>query len=200
MPRETPKEKIIMHAPEGISIGSEFSHILTLTELKLNHKPIILIASKEQCDALAVRFDLPAIYSLKANVTVSHDPIQMHGTLYAQIDQICVATAETMHCSIEEDIAINFIETPSVGPNDSEVELQDEDCETIFYDGREIDIGEAIAQSLYLAIDSFPRTKNADSILAKAGVISEEEMMAKLVQEKQDNNPFSALSSLKKPC
>ena len=198
MAQETQHEKIIMQAADDVSIGSEFSHKLSLDALKRNQDLIILEASKEQCDALSVRFDLPAIYCLKANIIMSEDPIQMHGTMIAQIDQICAATAETIQCSIEEELAINFIETPSVSPNDSEIELQDEDCETIFYDGDTIDIGEAIAQSLYLAIDPFPRKVDANMILAKAGVISEEEMAKNLAQERQDNNPFSALSSLKK--
>ena len=198
MAKESPQEKIFMQAPEGASFGSEFSHIITLAELKLNQGLIALEADSDQCAAVALRFDLPAIYSLKADVIMSDNPIQLRGTMHAQIDQICVATGETIHCSIKEDLAINFLETPSVDPNDSEVELEDEDCETIFHNGRDIDIGEAIAQSLYLAIDPFPRIKDADAILAKAGVISEEEMTAKLAQEKQDNNPFAALSQLKK--
>lgn len=198
MSKKLPQEKIIMQAPEGTSMEAEFSHILTLAELKLNQDAITLEADSNQCAALAVRFDLPAIYSLKANITMLDNPIQMRGKMSAQIDQICVATGETIQCSIEEDIAINFLETPIVDPNDSEVELENEDCETIFHNGREIDIGEAIAQSLYLAIDPFPRIEDADTILEKVGVISEEEMAAKLAQEKQDNNPFAALSKLKK--
>lgn len=195
---QSPPEKIMMQAPEGTSMEPEFSHILTLAELKLNQDPIALEANAKQCAALAARFDLPAIYSLKADISLSNDPIQMRGVMQAKIDQICVATGETISCAIKEDIAINFLETPDVNPNDSEIELEDDDCDTIFYNGREIDIGEAIAQSLYLAIDPFPRIENSDIILAKVGVISEEEMAAKLAQEKQENNPFAALSQLKK--
>lgn len=191
-------EKIMMSAPEGAFLGAEFSYILTLADLKLNQEPIALEANAQQCTALAIRFDLPAIYSLKANITMQADPIQMRGKMTAKIDQICVATSETIGCIIEEDIFIKFLETPDIDLNDGEVELEDDDCDTIFHNGREIDIGEAIAQSLYLAIDPFPRIKNADKLLAKAGVISEEEMAAKLAQEKQDNNPFAALSKLKK--
>ena len=198
MAKELPQEKIIMQAPEGTSMEAEFSHILTLAELKLTQDAITLEADSNQCAALAVRFDLPAIYSLKANITMLDNPIQMRGSMNAKIDQICVSTGETISSDIQEDIAINFLETPMVDPNDSEVELEDEDCETIFHNGREIDIGEAIAQSLYLSIDPFPRVKDADAMLAKAGVISEEEMTAKLAQEKHDNSPFAALSQLKK--
>lgn len=197
MAREIPQEKIIMRAPEGASSETEFSHIITLAELKSDQGIIALEANDEQRTALAVRFDIPVIYSLKANVTILDNPIQMRGTMSAQLDQICVATGETINSFIEEDIAINFMENPNIDPNDSEIELEDEDCETIFHNGSDIDIGEAIAQSLYLAIDPFPRIKDADTILAKVGVISEEEMTAKLAQEKQDNNPFAALSQLK---
>ncbi len=198
MASETPQEKILMQAPQGTSFGSEFSYIITLAELKLTQNIMALEANDKQCAALAIRFDLPAIYSLKANIIMADNPIQMRGQMNAQIDQICVATGATIKSVIEEDIIINFMENTTVDPKDSEVQLEDEDCEVMFYNGREIDIGEAIAQSLYLAIDPFPRIDDADAILKKLGVISEEEMAAKMAQEKQDNNPFATLSKLKK--
>lgn len=190
--------KDIMRALGGTRTDPEFSHILTLADLKLNQAPMTISANEKECALLAARFDLPAIHSLSAHVTLSSDPIHMKGRMKAHIDQLCVATGETLNVEISEDIAIDFIETPHIEPNDSEIELQDEDCETMFHNGREIDIGEAISQSLYLAIDPFPRAKNAQEILAKAGVMTEEEMAAQAAHQKRKESPFSALSALKK--
>lgn len=190
--------KDIMQAPDGARTDPEFSHILTLAELKLNTAPLSISANEDERALLAIRFDLPEIHSLSADVTLSSDPIHMKGQMRANIDQLCVATGETINLEIFENIAIDFIETPNIEPNDSEIELEDGDCETIFHNGREIDIGEAVAQSLYLAIDPFPRVKNAEKILAKAGVITEEEMAQKAAMQKRKESPFNALSALKK--
>ncbi len=184
--------KDIMQAPEGTPNESEFSHIITLADLKKQQAPITLKASLEQCSLLAIRFDLPAIHGLSATVEMQDNPIRIRGRLSAQIEQSCVATGEHIKNNIDEDIAINFIAAPK---DSDEIELEDEDCETIFHNGRDIDIGEAIAQSLYLAIDPFPRSQNSDQILKQAGVISEEAMQ----EQQRKENPFNALSALKKP-
>jgi len=186
-----PIEKIIIQAPKGIKFGDEFSHIITLADIKLEQKPIHLNADEQQCKALALRFDLPQIHTLSANVQLRDNPIHISGTVEAIIDQFCAATGATITAIIKENIAINFIETPD---NSEEMALEDEDCETMFHNGRDIDIGEAIAQSLYLALDPFPRAENADQILADIGVKSEEDM----VEISHEQSPFNALSSLKK--
>lgn len=190
--------KDIMSAPDGARSDPEFSHIINLAELKQKQESIVVSATAKECALLAIRFDLPAIHSLSANISLSGDPIHMSGRMNAKIEQSCVATGENISAEIDEDIAINFMPVPTVGPNDSEIELEEDDCETIFHNGREIDIGEAIAQSLYLAIDPFPRIQNARMILAKAGVKSEEEIAKEDAIIKAKQNPFSALSALKK--
>jgi len=49
-----------------------------------------------------------------------------------------------------------------------------------------IDLGAAIADSLALGLDPYPRSPNAEQALRQAGVISEEEA-----------GPFAALAALK---
>ena len=56
----------------------------------------------------------------------------------------------------------------------------------IEYEAEQIDLGEAIAQTLYLALDPYPRGPDADSIAEKKGLKSEEEA-----------GPFGALAALK---
>jgi uncharacterized protein YutE (UPF0331/DUF86 family) len=55
----------------------------------------------------------------------------------------------------------------------------------IYTDGA-IDLGEAVAQTMALALDPFPRSTNAEAALREAGVISEEEA-----------GPFGALKGLR---
>lgn len=180
-----------MQAPEGTPNDPELSHIIALTAISQQPATLVIEADNDQCAALAIRFDLPKIYSLCAHVHFESDPIYLRGQLLADIDQICCATGETLRTHIDTPIAINFIAAPK---DSNEIELEDDDCDVIFHDGQSIDVGEAIAQSLYLAIDPFARIENADEILSKAGVISEDMMQEK----RRAEGPFGALSALKK--
>ena len=51
-----------------------------------------------------------------------------------------------------------------------EIELSEDDCDTVFYTGGAIDLGEAAAETLALALDPFPRSPGAAAALREAGV------------------------------
>ena len=65
-------------------------------------------------------------------------------------------------------------------------ELGEGDLDTIFHDGSAIDLGSAIADTLALSLDPYPRSAGADAALKEAGVLTEEEA-----------SPFAALAALK---
>ena len=69
---------------------------------------------------------------------------------------------------------------------DEELELDAEDVDTIGYDGQQIDMGEAVAETMALAMTPYPRSPQADAYLKEAGVLSEEQA-----------SPFAALLALK---
>lgn len=46
-------------------------------------------------------------------------------------------------------------------------------CDAMEHDGQAIDLGEAVAQTLGLSIDLFPRAPNADEVLRAAGILGE---------------------------
>jgi uncharacterized metal-binding protein YceD (DUF177 family) len=56
----------------------------------------------------------------------------------------------------------------------------------VFYDGAAIDLGTAIADTLALSLDPYPRSASADAALKEAGVLSEEQA-----------SPFAVLAKLK---
>ncbi len=99
--------------------------------------------------------------------------------------QICVATSEPVPVTISELVTIRFISEPRID-EEAEFELTAEDCDVMFHDGQLIDLGEAVAQSLGLALDPYPRSPNADALLKAAGVKGEDEA-----------GPFGVLASLK---
>ena len=70
---------------------------------------------------------------------------------------------------------------------DEEIELGEADCDTVFYDGAAIDLGTALADTLALNLDPYPRSAAADAELKEAGVLTEEQA-----------SPFAVLAKLMK--
>jgi hypothetical protein len=60
--------------------------------------------------------------------------------------------------------------------------------DVVFYDQAAIDVGEAVAETLALSLDPWPRSPDAEAILREAGVKREGE---------EEKGPFAALASLK---
>lgn len=166
----------------------EFSHTIKLSEL--GSAPITgqLNADAEQLQALAKRFDLPAIknlwvdYKLKAG----ESRIAFTGTMTSDLEQRCVVSAEAFPVHIEEHFDIAFVPKSDDLEETDEVELRPEDCDLIDFEDGKIDLGEALAQTLYLALDPYPRGPNADAVAKAKGLQSEEQA-----------GPFGALAALK---
>ena len=87
--------------------------------------------------------------------------------------------------TIDEPVALRFVD--NFGAVDGEIELSDDALDTVPIDGGAVDLGEAAAETLALALDPFPRGPNAAAALRAAGVISEEEY--------QPVNAFSGLKA-----
>jgi len=156
---------------------------------------IDLVADADERAALARRFAWLAIDWLEASVRLEPadgDATLMTGVLKAQVTQACVATGEPVPETIETDFAIRLVPgTADVEPEPgSEIEIDAADTDSIFYTGEEADLGEAIAETLALAVDPWPRVKNAEDVLRKAGVKREEDAAI-------ESGPFAALAALK---
>lgn len=165
----------------------EFSRILDIRHI--DEKPVELIATPEECKALAKRFNLVSIAHLEAVVTITREGavIRAHGALSSDLVQSCAISAEDLPQKIREKLALRFV--PDAGEAikpDEEVELSEEDCDDIPYAGERFDLGEAVAQSLALSIDPFAEGPEAATIRA-AGILGQE-----------NNSPFAALEALKK--
>jgi uncharacterized metal-binding protein YceD (DUF177 family) len=168
-------------------ITPEFSHPIPLSEIGSTAVAIKLIATDAQCIALAQRFDLLTLDALSAAVSVrfADDSVVVSGTLTASLTQSCVTSGASIPAKLSEDFAVRFIPDPAHAPN-AEIELEADDCDIIFHDGNIVDAGEAVAQTLGLAINPFPRQKNAAAALKKAGLLDGEA-----------TGPFAALAALR---
>ena len=165
----------------------EFSRPQRLDQIGAGDNQIAIAADAAERTALAKRFGLEAIDALESKFTLLKDVtgIVARGHLSAQVTQSCSVTGDPLPVKVEEDFAIRFLPEPDAELPD-EIELSEDECDTVFYTGTAIDLGEAAAETLLLALDPFPRGPGAAAALTAAGVISEE-----------DAAPLGALAGLK---
>lgn len=164
----------------------EFARPHRIDRIGAGESDVAISATPEERAALAARFGLADVESIEARYTLRRDAIGIRasGHLSAQVTQRCVITEEPLPVSVEEDFDLRFV--PEGSAEGEEIELSAQECDTVFFTGGAIDLGEAAAETLALALDPFPRGPNAAAALREAGVISEEEA-----------GPFGALAALK---
>jgi uncharacterized metal-binding protein YceD (DUF177 family) len=171
----------------------EFSRPVRLDTLPGTAKSITIEADEAERAALARRFDLAGITRLWATLALTRngEAVTATGHMEAEVTQSCVATGAPLEASIDEDFTILFRPAPADGTPDEEVELSEAECDVVFYDGAALDVGEAVAETLSLSLDPWPRAPGAEDALRAAGVKSEDEA-------KNESSPFAKLAGLKK--
>lgn len=167
---------------------SEFSRLQAVDTLGDAPRRVDLAAGEAERAALARRFALLAIDRLKASLTLrwSDGEVIAEGALDAAITQACVATGEPVPAELRAPFEIRFRPAPDAATPGEEVELDQSDLDVVFYRDGAIDVGEAVAETLLLNLDPYPRAPGAADALKAAGVKSEEEA-----------GPFGALAALR---
>jgi uncharacterized metal-binding protein YceD (DUF177 family) len=165
----------------------EFSRLVRADTLGEAPRRLSVEAKEEERAGLARRFALIGIARLGAEVALTRkgDEIGLSGTLAAAVTQTCVATGEPVEALVEAPFEILFRPQPE-GEGGEEVELSQSELDVVFYGGGAIDVGEAVAESLALNLDPYPRVPGAEQALKAAGVKTEEEA-----------GPFGALAGLR---
>jgi uncharacterized metal-binding protein YceD (DUF177 family) len=173
-------------------VTPEFSRPVRLDSLGAEPRRLAVEADEAERAALAERFGLAAIGRLTAEATLtrSGETIIAAGSLRAEAVQICVATGEPVPAKVDEPFRIEFRPEPDAAAPDEEVELGERELDVTFYAGGAIDLGEAVAETLSLSLDPFPRAPGAEASLQAAGVKSEE-------QARAESSPFASLAALK---
>jgi uncharacterized metal-binding protein YceD (DUF177 family) len=166
---------------------SEFERFYDLRHLPSGAQQ--LEAGAAECAALAARFALVRIERLVAEVTLMREgPVVLAtGRLKAEVVQSCAVSGEDLAVSIDEPVALRFV-PPAATPGEDEIELDSAGPDEIELDGTRFDLGEALAQSLALAIDPFAIGPAAEEARHRAGLLAEGE-----------DGPFAALAALRKP-
>lgn len=159
----------------------EFSRPVPVDRIgKGDDRPVRIAADDAERAALASRFGLNRLDRLEADyaLAVVSGGWVATGTLSADAVQACVATGDDVPAHIAAPFTIRFVreETLAGSGPDEEVELDDAALDVMtMVDGR-IDIGEAVAQTLALELDPFPRSAGADAFLREKGVVSDEDV------------------------
>ncbi|QWC57490.1 DUF177 domain-containing protein [Erythrobacter sp. 3-20A1M] len=156
----------------------EFSRPVRLRQI--DSRPVSLTATEEERAALARRFAIRAIDRLEAEIALIRDGdrVIVDGTMTADIVQSCAVSGDDLPVSVEEEFALRFVPAGSFRPpeegDEIEIELDSDDCDEVEYEGDSIDLGEAVAQTLALAIDPYAQGSGADEARAVAGIESDE--------------------------
>ena len=136
----------------------EFSRRLALDTIGSAARQITVEADAGECAALAKRFDLMSLDSLHAQASLvgSALGVEAQGRVSAHAVQRCVVTDAPVTCDIDEIFTLRFVAVDRT-TSEIEIELGADDCDTIEFDGIAVDLGEAVAQTLCLALPPFPR-------------------------------------------
>jgi uncharacterized metal-binding protein YceD (DUF177 family) len=169
------------------SAGPEFSRPLDVQRIRREEEMFEIAAKPAERAALASRFGLQALDRLAAVVRVQRIPgglIRLQAELDADVAQACVLTLEPVPAKLAESFTLLYSEDRER----SEVTLDGaaEPVEPVV-DGV-IDMGEAVAQQLSLALDPFPRAPNAPQPSLET---------APEAPPAPTNSPFQALAALR---
>ena len=165
-----------------------FAHRLKLDQIRDGER-VELLADDDERQAIAARLGLQDLDCLQAHATLTRKDarIEATGRILASLAQSCVVTGDPVPAHVDEPFSLLFMPEPEAGRSDEGIELGPADCDVVFHDGSTIDLGSAIADTLALSLDPYPRSAGADAALKEAGVLSEAEA-----------GPFAALAQLKK--
>ena len=154
----------------------EWSRPERLDTIGSAERSIAIEANEAERAAVARRFELLDVDRLEAILTVKQESygIVVKGRVRADVVQACVATGEPVIAKLDEPINLLFVE-PAAATD--EVELSADALDTVEIEGSAIDLGEAAAETVALAIDPFPRSPKAAAALKAAGVVGEDEVV-----------------------
>ncbi len=143
----------------------EFSRPFAVDKLGPQAAVVELGAKPAERQALARRFDLQALDALGAELRLERAGggglVRVTGRLRARGAQTCVVTLEPVPFALDQAVGLVFAPASDVADQgEVVVEAEGEDAPEPIVDGT-IDLGEAMAQTLAVALDPYPRAPGA---------------------------------------
>jgi uncharacterized metal-binding protein YceD (DUF177 family) len=136
----------------------EFSRPLPFAAVPPEGRTRSLTATPEECAALARRFGILAVERLQGELVLRPEPggtIRVRGSLEAAVVQNCVVTLEPVPQAVREEVDWRFL------PSDREPADEADGPDEIPTENGVMELGEALAEQLSLALDPYPRAPGA---------------------------------------
>ena len=164
----------------------EFSRPERVDTIGTPEKSVAIEADAGERAGLARRFALISIERLAANFAVRREgaAIVATGHVIGAVTQACSATGEPLTAAVDETVSLRFVDETETA---DELELSADALDTLPIENGAIDLGEAAAETLALALDPFPRHPDAEAMLAASGAMGEDA-----------SGPFAGLADLKR--
>jgi hypothetical protein len=124
----------------------------------------VVEATALECTALAERLKIPAVLSLCCRFRLSMAPggvVLAEGVLEARLVRDCVLSLEPFETVQAERFRLRFVPAAMLAESDEDAVLDPEADDEVPYQGAVIDLGEAAAEQLALAMDPYPRRPGA---------------------------------------
>lgn len=169
-----------------MSEALEFSRTLPWVAVGPEGRRQRVEANEQERAALARRFGIPAIHAFSAELELREEKsggIRARGRLRAEVVQSCVVTLEPVTQSLDEPVDLRFL-PPGADLSDDpdgpdEIETEERGV---------MQLGEALAEQLSLALDPYPRAPGAEL----AAVLPEDQAEPEEAAP-QRPNPFAVL-------
>jgi hypothetical protein len=141
----------------------ELHRPVPVDEIAPQGEEIVVEASAAECAALALRFGLPGVISLRCRFRLNPDSGRAVSGL-GHLRAPCVVTLEPFEALVEERFRVRFV------PEGTETDLIDPEAEDeIPYANGVLDLGEASAEQLALALDPYPRKSPESPLVQESG-------------------------------
>lgn len=167
----------------------EFSRPIDVTRIGSVETAHEISATPAEREALARRLGLLGLARLEARVRLRRAEagtrLHLAGHLTADVTQACVVSLEPVENHLEEDFTVVYGELAE--DDDVSVDVGEESVVEPLPAGS-LDIGEAVAQELALALDPYPHAPGA---AVESGPVGESTAAER-------PNPFSVLANLRK--
>lgn len=171
----------------------ELSRPVRIKDLKKRVTHVDIEATREERQALAMRFGLPSLDALEAKITIARlardRAVRIEGTIAARLSYRSVVSLETFEAVIKESFS-EVLSGEAALDTDTEIELTPDDENMGMIEDGGFDLGEAVSQNLALLLDEHPRKPEESD--APDGVV-----WADKHAEEAEQNPFLVLSEMR---
>ncbi len=154
-----------MHKLYIAPMSTEFSRPVKARHIHGEPQSFTVEAGGDARAVLARRFCLPAIAALSGQFTLRHERGGVIGarlSMRAKVTQLCVISNEAFEAEITEAVELRFVPAESFTEGDELASDSLEGPDEIPYENDVIDLGEALAEQLALALDPYPRKPGAE--------------------------------------